>query len=143
MQAILPRGERILLFKSTTLTGEALLASTLQNPNVIAASLNYRLHADAAPVYPNDPDFTRLWALSNSGQTGGTAGADISAPEAWSTTTGSAAVVVADIDSGVDYNHPDLAANMWRNPGEIPANGKDDDGNGYVDDVYGLSLIHI
>ena len=58
VQAILPRGERILLIKSTTLTGEALLAGALRNPDVIAASLNYRRHADA--VTPNDPLFTQL-----------------------------------------------------------------------------------
>jgi len=141
VRAILPRGERILLFKSSALTGEALVRSALRNPSVIAAALNSRLYADAAPVYPNDPLFTQLWGLNNTGQSGGAAGADISAPEAWSTTTGSAGVVVADIDTGVDYDHPDLAANMWRNPGEIPANGKDDDDNGYFDDVYGINAI--
>ena len=140
--AILPPGERILLYRSTSLTGEALVKSALQNPDVIEASLNYRRNADGAPVYPNDPRFPELWGLSNTGQSGGVAGADISAPEAWSTTTGSAAVVVADIDSGIDYNHVDLAANMWRNPNEIPANGKDDDGNGYVDDVYGIDAAN-
>ncbi len=141
VQAVVPRGQRILLFKSTTLTGKALVASALRNPNVIAASLNYRRSADAAPVYPDDPLFTDLWGLSNTGQTGGTPGADIGAPEAWSTTTGSAAVVVADVDTGVAYDHPDLAANMWHNPGEIPANGIDDDHNGYIDDVYGINAI--
>ncbi|MCX6363152.1 MAG: S8 family peptidase [Actinobacteria bacterium] len=135
-RAILPQGERILLITSTVLTGPALVASALQDADVIAASLNYRRYADG--VIPNDPDFAELWGLYNSGQTGGTAGADISAPDAWSTTTGSAGVVVADIDSGVAYDHPDLAANMWRNPGEIPANRIDDDHNGYVDDVYGI-----
>ena len=51
-------------------------------------------------------------------------------------------MVVADIDTGVDYNHPDLAANMWINPGEIPNNGIDDDGNGYVDDVLGIDTVN-
>ena len=140
VRAILPQGERILLFKSTALTGDALVKSALQNANVVAASLNYRRYADA--VTPNDPGFTDLWGLNNTGQTGGTAGADISAPEAWSTTTGSSGVVVADIDTGVAYDHVDLAANMWHNPGEIPANGIDDDGNGYVDDVYGIDAVN-
>src|SRR5262249_61703481 len=49
---------------------------------------------------------------------------------------------VAEIDTGVDYNHPDLKANMWRNPGEIPGNGIDDDHNGYKDDVYGYDFAN-
>ncbi|MGY4706749.1 S8 family peptidase [Candidatus Bipolaricaulota sp. J31] len=63
--------------------------------------------------------------------------AAIKAPTAWRVTSGSAEVVVAVIDSGIDYSIPELAAVMWRNPGEIPENGIDDDGNGYVDDVHG------
>ncbi len=87
---------------------------------------------------PNDPRYNQQWGLHNIGQTGGTVDADINAPEAWDTTVGSSQVVVAIIDSGIDYNHPDLAANMWINPGEIPGNGIDDDGNGYIDDIYGI-----
>jgi len=90
---------------------------------------------------PNDSDFSRLWGLHNVGQTGGTANADIDAPEAWNMTTGGS-VVCGVIDTGVDYNHPDLAANIWHNPGEIPNNGIDDDGNGYVDDVYGYDFAN-
>jgi serine protease len=70
---------------------------------------------------PNDPLFGQLWGLNNTGQTvkssTGAADADIDAPEAWSTTTRSSSVVVAVIDSGVDWHHPDLAANIWTNPG--------------------------
>ena len=72
-------------------------------------------------VLPDDTDFDQLWALTNQGQTGGTTDADIDAPEAWDITTGSANVVVAVIDSGVDYSHPDLYKNIWINQGEIPA----------------------
>ena len=64
----------------------------------------------------------------------------ISAPAAWDLTTGSQAVVVADIDTGIRYTHEDLAANMWTNPGEIPGNGVDDDGNGFADDYYGFDF---
>ncbi|MFM8892450.1 MAG: S8 family peptidase, partial [Planctomycetia bacterium] len=94
----------------------------------------------ASAVVPNDPSFRRLWGLDNSGQTGGVVDADIDAPEAWDVTTGSRGVVVAVIDSGVDFNHPDLAANMWRNPGETAGDGVDNDGNGFVDDVYGWNF---
>lgn len=86
---------------------------------------------------PNDPSLGQLWGLHNTGQTGGTADADIDAPEAWEFSTGSADVVVAVIDTGVDANHPDLRDNIRTNPGEIAANGIDDDGNGFIDDVQG------
>jgi subtilisin family serine protease len=76
--------------------------------------------------FPNDTSFNEFWGLHNTGQTGGTPDADIDAPEAWSLRTNASNVIVAVIDSGVDYNHPDLAANMWHNPGEIPGNGIDD-----------------
>jgi hypothetical protein len=89
---------------------------------------------------PNDPQFGALWGLHNIGQTGGAAGADIDAPEAWDAFTGSHQIIVAVIDTGIDHTHPDLAANMWVNPGEIPGNGIDDDGNGLVDDVHGYNF---
>jgi len=87
-------------------------------------------------TFPNEPRFNELWGLHNIGQSGGTPDADIDAPEAWDIATTSD-IIVAVIDSGVDYTHPDLAPNMWRNLGEIPGNGTDDDRNGYKDDVLG------
>ncbi|WP_430393348.1 S8 family serine peptidase [Corallococcus exiguus] len=89
-------------------------------------------------VLPVDPRFRELWGFHNTGQTLGGADMDINVPEAWELTQGSEADVVAVIDSGVDFTHPDLADNMWVNPGEIAGNGVDDDGNGYVDDVHGI-----
>jgi subtilisin family serine protease len=99
-------------------------------------------------TFPNDPngpkpspDGGEQWGLHNIGQTGGraVADADIDAPEAWDIATDSN-IIVAVIDTGVDYTHPDLAANMWHNPGEIPGNGIDDDHNGYIDDIYGYDF---
>lgn len=92
-------------------------------------------------LFPNDTSFTQLWGLHNTGQTGGAVDADIDAPEAWDITTGSRDVVVAVIDTGVDRHHPDLAANMWTNPHEIPGNNVDDDGNGFVDDLNGWDFF--
>jgi len=98
------------------------------------AEPNYYRYIDAIP---NDPRFSEMYALDNQGQTGGKIDADIDAPEAWDIAVGAAEVVVASIDSGIDLHHEDLAANIYTNPGEIPDNGIDDDGNGFVDDVHG------
>ena len=96
---------------------------------VVLAQPNYFRYAiQSAP--PNDPRWLdgSLWGLGT-----------IQAKPVWTDyTRGDGSVVVASIDSGVDYLHPDLAPNMWRNPLEIPGNGIDDDNNGYVDDVYGI-----
>lgn len=95
-----------------------------------------------AQVSANDPDYPKLYGLNNTGQTGGTVDADIDVPEAWSQTTGRPETLVSVIDTGVDINHPDLANNIWTNPGEVPGNGRDDDGNGYVDDVNGWDFYN-
>ncbi len=88
-----------------------------------------------------DPLFTQQWALNNFGQSAGTIDADINGVESWLIEVGSQTPVIGIIDSGVDYNHADLNANLWHNSGEIPANGIDDDANGYVDDDYGINAI--
>ena len=89
---------------------------------------------------PRDPDFSNgsLWGLRN---TVGLPGVDVGAMDAWRLTSGSSNVVVAVIDSGIEVQHPDLVANLWRNPREIPGNQIDDDGNGYVDDMHGIDLV--
>ncbi|HET9952324.1 MAG TPA: choice-of-anchor D domain-containing protein [Candidatus Eisenbacteria bacterium] len=109
------------------------------HPAVEIIEPNYIL---SEAVTPNDPLFPQLWGLNNTGQTGGLPGADISATDAWNISTGSSAVVVAIIDTGIDYSHPDLAPNIFLNAGEIPANGIDDDGNGYIDDVRGWDFVN-
>lgn len=101
---------------------------------------DYLVYLDATPTDAAFADGT-LWGLRNTGQSGGVAGADIGAVQAWSITTGSPDVIVAVIDTGIRYTHRDLAPNMWRNPGEIPGNGIDDDGDGYVDNVFGINAV--
>ncbi|OGV44031.1 MAG: hypothetical protein A2X46_02140 [Lentisphaerae bacterium GWF2_57_35] len=109
-------------------------------PEIEYAEPNYSIHAD---LTPNDEKFAQQWNLNNTGQLpGSVAGADIDAPEAWSIHVGSKSIIVAVIDTGVDYNHPDLAANIWKNPKEIAGNGLDDDGNGYVDDLHGIDAMN-
>jgi len=110
------------------------------NPALEYIEPNYTLNL--VGTMPDDASFSQLWGLHNSGQSGGKEDADIDAPEAWELLTGNQETVVAVIDTGVDYTHPDLAANMWTNPGEIPGNGADDDGNGYVDDVHGYNFTN-
>jgi subtilisin family serine protease len=92
---------------------------------------------------PNDPYYPqRLWGLNNTGQTGGTPDADIDAPEAWDIQRGDPNLVIGVIDTGVDYNHPDLVDNIWTNPGETAGDGIDNDGNGYIDDVRGWDFAY-
>jgi len=132
------------LLKSDTLSTKEMVAFLKRDPRVEAVSPNYKRYI--LQTFPNDPLFGELWGLNNTGQTvngvSGTPDADIDAPEAWDKNTGSNAVVVADIDTGVDYTHVDLQANMWVNPGEIPGDSIDNDGNGYIDDVYGIDAYN-
>jgi len=91
------------------------------------------------PVRPHDPQFEEQWALSNSGQRGGKEGADISAMLAWATTTGSDDLIVAVLDTGVDYTHEDLLANMWLRPASMTP--YQDNELGTVDDVRGFNAV--
>ncbi|MCU0629436.1 MAG: S8 family serine peptidase, partial [Methanoregulaceae archaeon] len=110
-----------------------------ENSSVLYAEPNYLLNLT---VLPNDASFSNQWGLHNTGQSGGQYDADIDGLRAWDITTGSQTVVVAVVDSGVDYTHPDLSANIWLNIDEIPGNGIDDDLNGYIDDVRGYDFYN-
>jgi len=121
-------------------TVQEALARFRSDPDVEMVGPNYIYEAD--DIFPSDIGFTELWGLHNTGQTGGTPDADIDGPEAWDITTGDTDTVVAIIDTGIDYNHEDLIGNVWVNPGEIPNNGVDDDGNGYIDDIHGIDAIN-
>ncbi|MBD3272289.1 MAG: S8 family serine peptidase, partial [Elusimicrobia bacterium] len=92
---------------------------------------------------PNDQKFNEQWALHNTGQNGGTPDADIDAPEAWDITEGDDQVVIAIVDTGVDYNHEDLENKIWINEDEIPNNNKDDDNNGFIDDRIGYDFVSV
>lgn len=95
-----------------------------------------------AEEVPNDPSFDSQWGLENSQLPVSGLNADINAPFAWDGGTGTGATIVAVIDTGVDYTHPDLAANIWTNPGEVANDGIDNDGNGYVDDFNGWDFVN-
>ncbi len=137
------RGRESGLVRAHNRTTAQLIAELSADPTVEIAEPNYLRRISGAA--PNDPLFSQLWALQNTGQTlngtAGTPGDDIEFVGAWSLARTSAPpVVVAVVDTGVDYTHPDLAPSMWFNPGEIAANNLDDDGNGYVDDVFGYDF---
>ncbi|UCG51055.1 MAG: S8 family serine peptidase [Candidatus Latescibacterota bacterium] len=126
------------LWQISGLSPEDAVERFSNDPRIEYIEPDYIVYAD--DLFPDDPEFERLWGLHNTGQTGGTPDADIDAPEAWQIETGDT-VLVGVIDTGVDWTHEDLAANMWINPGEIPGNDTDDDGNGYVDDVRGWDFV--
>ncbi|MEN6386955.1 MAG: S8 family peptidase, partial [Phycisphaerales bacterium] len=116
-------------------TVEQAVSQYNQSENVLYAQPNYEVHALA--TIPNDTLFSQLWGMDNASDY------DIDAPEAWDITTGSRDIVVAVIDTGIDYTHPDLAGNMWVNEAEKNGiTGSDDDGNGYIDDIYGYDFVN-
>ncbi len=121
-----------------------------RDPSVAWAVPNLLTHRDE--VVPTDPLFTEQWGLRNDGQphqiadpppdtVQGLSDADIDASDGWSTTTGSSETVIAIIDTGIEATHPDLLTSLWSNLDELPGNGLDDDGNGYVDDTYGWDFV--
>lgn len=124
--------------------GTARLIELLKaDPTVEIVEPNYLRRISAST--PNDPDFPKLWGLHNTGQTvnstSGTSGVDTKFLAAWKLTRPAQdEVVIGVMDTGMDITHPDLAPNVWLNPGETAGNGIDDDGNGFVDDVHGYDF---
>ena len=110
---------------------DAMCKELLAERIVTSCTPNYEMKISG--VSTNDPLSDQLWGLSQS--------AGVNAQEGWGISDGSRDVVVAVIDTGLDYEHPDLVDNLWRNPGEIPDNGIDDDANGVVDDIFGMNAI--
>ncbi len=117
---------------------ESMLPQYLSTPGIVLVEPNYRYKLT---LIPNDTLFNNLWGMRNTGQAGGLPDADIDATDAWDIETGDSDIIVAVIDSGVDYTHPDLNGNMWVNLPELNGQpGVDDDGNGYIDDIYGYDF---
>ena len=117
-------------------------------------ALQQKTTRSAADDFPNDPGFASQWHYRNLGEgnydfenlnnnhVGAKAGCDVNALEAWKTCTGDPSIIVAILDEGVMYTHPDLAANMWCNPGESVQGAKTDgDGNGYEGDLHGYNFV--
>ena len=137
------RGLHMGLLRSKSKSTSELILELQKDPAIQTVEPNYLRHISSQT--PTDPGFNQLWALNNTGQivngTAGNMGADIKFVPAWNLAQAATnQVVVAVIDTGVDYNHPDLAANICLNPSEIAANGVDDDANGYVDDIRGWNF---
>ena len=131
-------------------THSDVIARLQADPDVLSVSVDHRRFLDADPT--GEPLWDELWGLENLGQSSGypasegSPDADIDGRQALGVTTGDPATVVALIDDGVDFTHPDLADRAWTNPGESgdgrETNGIDDDGNGYIDDVHGWDFCH-
>ncbi|MFL5671321.1 MAG: S8 family peptidase [Chloroflexota bacterium] len=132
-------------------TATATIASLRADRRVARVGVDHRRFRDADPT--DEQFWSELWGLDNTGQDiqqglepGGAVDVDVDAPQALAVTTGTPSTVVAVIDDGVDFSHPDLAQRAWTNPGEsgggMETNGIDDDTNGYVDDVHGWDFCH-
>src|SRR3954451_3871889 len=138
--------------RTAVLRGKGVSAATVRreladDPRISAVGHNYRREIAADPTA--EPLFKNEWGLDNTGQSisgiepqTGVPDVDIDGLQALRVQQGKASIVVAVIDDGVDFSHPDLAGRKWTNPGETPGNGIDDDGNGYIDDINGWDFCH-
>ncbi len=127
-------------FNHNTIDEKEMLEMIRDDRDVDIAQFNH--YVKMRTTTPNDPQYNQQWQYNNTGQSGGTVGADIDADLAWDVTTGGVTpqgdtIVVCIIDGGFEITHPDLAPNIWYNKAEIPNNGIDDDNNGFIDDVRG------
>ena len=109
------------------------IASLESHPQVEYVEPNYTIRVS---LTPDDTYYSMLWGLHSQSDR------DIDAPEMWNHFQGSNSIMIGVIDTGIDYNHPDLQQNIWTNPGEIPGNGIDDDNNGFIDDVHGYDFVN-
>ena len=132
-----------LLFDDSTIHAYRFLEKIRQHPDVINAQLN---HFVSSRLEPDDPLFSSQWYHFNDGSSGGVVGADLDSKLAWDFSTGGLTpqgdtIVICIVDEGLETGHEDLAGNIWVNHAEIPDNGNDDDGNGYIDDYLGWNVI--
>ena len=136
----------VFLIKNKNVENQEVTISRLKadvNVQIVEPNYIYKINRT-----PNDPELGKLWGLINSGQNDskkniGLAGVDIGAEKAWDIQTGNQELIVAVIDTGVDYNHGDLIKNIWNN--DLESNGKpgvDDDENGYIDDIHGYDFVN-
>lgn len=132
-----------LLSFNKNLHHERFLDALYMDANIMETQSNHTV--ELRNTTPNDVDFSQQWQYINTGQSGGTIGADLDADLAWDVTTGGLTplgdtIVVAAIDEGFDITHSDFGDNLWVNYNEIPNNGIDDDGNGFIDDYRGWNV---
>jgi len=130
----------LLEFDHTKVENRHFLNFAQAHPRVMTAQFNHKL--TKRNTIPNDPNITQQWHWINNGQSGGTVNSDVDADDAWDLATGGLTangdtIVIAVIDDGAEFSHPDLNSNYWRNHKEIPNNNIDDDGNFYIDDYLG------
>jgi len=142
------RGKLCARVRSESQSTAELLEAFRADPAVEHVEPNFIRRFGATTPTTNDPYLGSLWALENTGQvvngSAGTAGADIGWVAARPLLRPSSdEMVIAIVDTGIDFTHPDLADNLWTNEGEIPDNGIDDDANGYVDDIHGYRFAGV